>query len=87
MHIGGGTIQLSDVNNHMTAICKIEYGRRYSYISVCIRIYELWLGIVLNTSSIPYIGNHSRKKTFANFADFGMIANVFLLPFLSCDYF
>ena len=27
------------------------------------------------------IGNHSRKKTFANFADFGMIANVFLPPF------
>ena len=30
---------------------------------------------------LPYIGNHSRKKTFANFADFGMIVNVFLLPF------
>ena len=31
--------------------------------------------------SILYIGNHSRKKTFANFTDFEMIVNVFLLPF------
>ena len=32
-------------------------------------------------NQLPYIGNHLRKKTFVNFADFGMIANVFLLPF------
>ena len=30
---------------------------------------------------VPYVGNHSRKKTFSNFADFLMIVNVFLLPF------
>ena len=30
---------------------------------------------------IPYIGNHSWKKTFMNFVDFGVIVNVFLLPF------
>ena len=35
----------------------------------------------ISVSLIPYIGNHSQKKTFANFADFGMIANVFSLPF------
>ena len=33
-------------------------------------------------SLVPYIGNHSRKKTFTNFAEFEMIANAFLLPFL-----
>ena len=30
---------------------------------------------------VPYIRNHSQKKTFTDFADFGMIENVFLLPF------
>ena len=30
---------------------------------------------------LPYIGNQSQKKTFVNFVDFGMIGNVFLLPF------
>ena len=33
--------------------------------------------------SIPYIGNCLQKKTFMNFADFGMITNVFLLLFLN----
>ena len=32
---------------------------------------------------IPYIGNHSWKKTFVNFVDFGMIVDVFLLPFFT----
>ena len=32
-------------------------------------------------NGISYIGNHSRKETFAIFADFGMIANLFLLLF------
>ena len=43
---------------------------------------DAFLHMMVNTSStMPYIGNHSRKKTFANFTDFGMIVNVFLLPF------
>ena len=36
--------------------------------------------ILAMSRDIPYIGNHSQKKTFANFTDFGMIVNVFLLP-------
>ena len=33
VYIGCGTIQVADVNNHMTAVCKIEY-RRYRYICI-----------------------------------------------------
>ena len=36
---------------------------------------------VLLRLNLPYIGNNSWKKTFTNFVDFGMIMNVFLLPF------
>ena len=34
----------------------------------------------ISINQLPYNGYHSRKKTFTNFMDFGMIANVFLLP-------
>ena len=34
-----------------------------------------------NMLQVPYIGTRSWKKTFGNFTDFRMIANVFLLPF------
>ena len=31
---------------------------------------------------LPYIGNHSRKKVFADFASLGAFANIFLYYFL-----
>ena len=47
---------------------------------------SMYLWIVLNHEipshkNLPNIGYHSQKKTFTNFVDFGMIANIFLLPF------
>ena len=51
--------------------------------SVQVVTYVKCVCILLNITflQILYIVNHSRKKTFANFTDFGMIVNVFLLPF------
>ena len=41
----------------------------------------MYTGLGYHSFNVPYIGNHSQKKTFMNFTDFGMIANVFLLPY------
>ena len=67
---------------------KLFHAKNLHYMVIYYRALsiEIWndehssdAGIYINL--VPYIGNHSRKKTFTNFADFEMIANAFLLPF------
>ena len=71
---------LSTMSNNPNSFCKYSLITSTSDLQSSTAISSISLGksVSTNVNHIPYIGNNSRKKTFANFTDFGMIANLFL---------
>ena len=76
----------SSVDRSATAMCVLEIMQQIIHFRATKVIFyfkipsNIRVKMFSKTKLLPYIGNHSQKKTFANFLDFGMIANVFLLP-------
>ena len=62
--------------------CLYRYNNVRLAFNLSLKLFNLQLKLhYVNHSLILYTGNRSWKKTFTNFVDFGMIANVLLLPF------